>query len=63
VRLDLTWTEAEVNGEGSPTLFELETPRGARVVEVGAGNIPPAELFRGTEPPPDHQDHGASRSD
>lgn len=36
VRLDLTWTEVEVNGELDPGLFRLEPPRGARVMEVGA---------------------------
>jgi hypothetical protein len=34
VRLQLTWTEAEVNGELDPGLFELPVPKGARVVEV-----------------------------
>jgi hypothetical protein len=37
VKLDLTWSEVEVNGAPAPELFRLEPPRGARVVDVGAG--------------------------
>jgi hypothetical protein len=37
VRLELGWTQVEVNGEVDPGLFELRTPKGARVVEVGDG--------------------------
>ncbi len=34
VRLELTWTQVEVNGALDPALFELRPPRGVRVVDV-----------------------------
>jgi hypothetical protein len=38
VRLQVAWTQVEVNGEPEPKLFELPAPRGAKVVEVGEGH-------------------------
>jgi outer membrane biogenesis lipoprotein LolB len=42
VQFSLQWTEVEVNGALDPGLFKLDPPRGARVVEVGRGDPPPA---------------------
>jgi len=37
VRLAFDWTQASLNGDPEPKLFEPPAPRGAKVVEVGAG--------------------------
>ena len=44
--VDLFWrNDLEVNGPLEASLFRIETPRGVRVVELGAGDtIPPFEL-------------------
>jgi hypothetical protein len=45
--VDLFWrNDLEVNGRIDAGLFRLEPPRGARVVELGTGAIPPPELPR-----------------
>jgi hypothetical protein len=45
VRLELHWTEVAVNATLDPALFRLETPRGARVVELGPGDEAPPPLY------------------
>jgi hypothetical protein len=42
VQFALQWTEVEVNGALDPGLFALAPPRGARVVELGQHDPPPA---------------------
>jgi hypothetical protein len=37
VRLAFDWTQAQLDGEPEPQLFEPPAPRGAKVVEVGTG--------------------------
>lgn len=37
VEVELSWSDVEVNGPLDPRLFELQVPRGARVVELGEG--------------------------
>ncbi len=50
VRLDLHWTEVEVNADVDRRLFRIEPPRGARIVELdGSGAEVPADLYRGDE--------------
>jgi hypothetical protein len=34
VRLDLAWSDVEVNGALDPALFRIEPPKGARIVEL-----------------------------
>lgn len=34
VRLELSWTQVEVNGDVDPAIFELKPPKGARIVDV-----------------------------
>lgn len=42
VRLELRWKEdLEVNGPSDPSLFRLDPPRGARVVDLEPGSAPP----------------------
>jgi len=44
VKLDVRWTEVEVNGALDPALFQLAPPRGARVVDLDGG-VPPVSPF------------------
>jgi hypothetical protein len=37
VEVELSWSDVEVNGPLDPRLFELQAPRGARVVELAEG--------------------------
>ncbi len=48
-RVDLAWkADLEVNGEIDPRLFELPSPRGARLVQLERGEVVPL----GSVPPP-----------
>ncbi|HUL59959.1 MAG TPA: DUF4292 domain-containing protein [Anaeromyxobacteraceae bacterium] len=40
-RVELTWKDVEVNRAVDPSLFVLAPPRGARVVDLGDGTVPP----------------------
>jgi len=53
VRLELRWKEdLEVNGPADPSLFRLDPPRGARVVELAPGAaVPPVDLPARPGPP------------
>jgi hypothetical protein len=55
VKIDLRWTDVEVNAPLEAALFHVEPPRGARVVELGDEDPGPVDLFRlapaGSPPP------------
>ena len=55
VEVKLEWREVEVNGEADGALFRIDPPSGARVVELGEGEVvPPAPppVFSAPENPP-----------
>jgi hypothetical protein len=48
VKLDLRWSEVEVNAAVDPKLFRMDPPRGARVVELEQHAPGPPSLFQPT---------------
>jgi hypothetical protein len=53
VKLELYWTDVEVNADLEESLFRIEAPRGARVVDLDAGGPDePPDAHRGSERPP-----------
>ncbi len=51
VKLELHWTDVEVNAEVEASLFRIEPPRGVRVVDlVAEGSETPPDVYQGAEP-------------
>ena len=52
VKLELHWTDVEVNAVVEASLFRIDAPRGVRVVDLDAGGPEaPPDVYRGEEPP------------
>jgi outer membrane lipoprotein-sorting protein len=52
VKLELHWTDVEVNADLEESMFRIDPPRGARVVDLDAGGPDePPDVYRGAELP------------